>query len=150
MDSVLQKFRSIRWAFPDSDREAFDALRQRIAATGRSQNLITYSELVAGVTFRLPTVNRGEPFQIGAGEWTELHRMLVGDFLGRLAWDNYERAGFLASALVVSKLTGASSDGFRTLVREIGLLGSSNPDDLVILWSLEVKKAYDWSSTQDR
>lgn len=81
MDKVLERFRGIKWNYAIRDEAARDELGRRIAEVGRRADLITYSDLVRGITFNLP--NLSEPrHQIDTGDWQELDRAIVGDFLG--------------------------------------------------------------------
>ena len=142
MDPILEKFAAMKFTYPD-DNAALAELKGRLVATGRKRDLIPYSKLVEGVTFRLPNVAQGEPFQIG-GEWSDLDRAVVGSFLGKISADSYAQGGFLASALAVSKTTDEPSEGFRALVKELGLLRTARRDDCILFWSAQVAKAYDW------
>lgn len=144
MDTVGQALAAIKWHYADKDERARMQLSERLAERGRKERTLTYSELVDGVEFRLPNVNGGQPFQIGGSEWTDLDRALLGDFLGYISMESYEAGGFFASAVVVSKATGEPSEGFRVLMRQVGLLRSSKPDAALMLWSAELKKAYEW------
>jgi hypothetical protein len=68
--------------------------------------------------------------------------MIVGDFLGYLSMETYERAKFFSSALVVSKQDGSPGEGFYNLLRELGLIASSRPDNAMYLWADPVAKAH--------
>ena len=35
-------------------------------------------------------------------------------------------------------------EGFRALVKELGLLRTARRDDFILVWSEQVAKAYDW------
>jgi hypothetical protein len=105
LDPILQKFEVIKWRYATGDAEALSTLEERIAVAGRKQALITYSELVRGVTFSLPNVQK--PQTIDVTDWQELDRAIVGDFLGYISRRSYESAGFLSSALVVGKVDGS-------------------------------------------
>jgi hypothetical protein len=144
MDSVIAAFQKIKWHYGDRDDRARAELTERIAARARKRDVLTYGELVEGVRFQLANVNNGSPFYIGGAEWTELDRALLGDFLGYISMESYEAGRFMASAVVVSKTTREPSEGFRALMRQLGLLRSSNTDTAVLLWSTELTKAYDW------
>lgn len=144
MDPVRQAFDAIKWHYGNKDDRARAELIARIAERARKARVITYSELVDGVQFHLPNVNGGVPFQIGGSEWTDLDRALLGDFLGYISMESYETGGFMASAVVVSKTTGEPSEGFRALMRQLGLLRSSKPEAALMLWSDELTKAYEW------
>ena len=144
MDSVVKAFRQIKWHYADRDDRARGELTERIAARARKQRTLTYGELVEGVRFHLANVNDGVPFHIGGAEWTDLDRALLGDFLGYISMESYDAGGFMASAVVVSKSTGEPSEGFRALMRQLGLLRGSNSDAALMLWSAELTKAYEW------
>jgi hypothetical protein len=115
----------MNWGYTDGDPAACAELARRVAAVGRTaMDFLTYSQLVAGITFRLPNVANGEPFEIH--EWTSLHRAIIGSFLGKVAADSYREGRFLASALVIGVESNGPGDGFYTLAEEVGLLRSSS------------------------
>jgi hypothetical protein len=147
MNTVLEKFRGIPWFYAMHDKSALAELRRRIAHAGRRQALIRYSDLVAGVTFRLPNVARGEPFQINTGEWTDLDRALLGDFLGYLSLESYERHEFMASAIAVSKTDDTPSNGFWTLMIQLGLVTNPRSDKATFFWMDQVHLAHAWYSS---
>jgi hypothetical protein len=57
---------------------------------------------------------------------------------------SYELGGFFSSALVVSKLDGSPSEGFYTLMRDLGLIASSTTDKAMYLWAEHVAKTHTW------
>jgi hypothetical protein len=145
MDKILERFGSIKWNYAPRDPAARAELDRRIAEVGRRRGLITYSDLVRGITFNLS--NLREPHhQIDTGDWQDLDRVIVGDFLGYLSMESYERAGFFASALVVSKQDGTPGEGFYNLLKDLGLIASSKTDKAMFLWSDHVDKAHKWYS----
>jgi hypothetical protein len=83
MGSVIEKFGNIRWRYATGDSEALAKLEQRIADAGRKRSLITYSDLMRDVTFNLPNLRK--PRTIDVTDWQELHRAIVGDFLGYIS-----------------------------------------------------------------
>ena len=143
-DDALAAFRRIHWSYADRDPAALGELRHRIADTGRRRQLIRYSDLVHGVTFRLPNVGSGDPFQIDIGDWRDIDRDLLGDFLGFLSFETYERHGFMASALVVSKADDNPSDGFWNLMKLLGLVKNPRSDKATFFWLDQVQRAHDW------
>jgi len=144
MQSVLDRFRAIRWSYADKDVAAAHEMRRRIAQAARKNKLIRYSDLISGVTFRLPNVAGGEPFHIDPSDWSDLDRAILGDYLGYLSPETYESHGFLASALVVSKNDDTPSEGFWNLMKILGLVGNSKSDKAMFFWADEVKKAREW------
>ncbi len=48
MDPVIQKIRSFRWNYADSDPDARLEVEHRLIATARQRDLIPYSQLVNG------------------------------------------------------------------------------------------------------
>jgi hypothetical protein len=145
MDKILERFRAIKWNYSPRDDAARAELDRRIAEVGRKRGLITYSDLVRGMTFNL--ANLREPrHQIDTGDWQDLDRAILGDFLGYLSMESYERAGFFSSALVVSKQDGSPGEGFYNLLKELGLIASSKTDKAMYLWADHVAKAHTWYS----
>jgi len=129
----------------DKDEDANRELAYRIARRAAQRRTIEYSELVVGVTFRLPNVRGGTPLQLGElGDWSDVDRAILGSVLGRISADSYARGGFLASAVVVSRATHEPSEGFKKLVRDAGFLGRTDGDAFMLFWSDQLNKAYDW------
>jgi len=145
MDQIRERFQAISWRFAPHDAGARAELAGRIAEVGRRRGLVTYSDLVRGVTFHLE--NLTEPrHQIDPSDWQDLDRAIIGDFLGYLSMESYEQAGFFSSALVVSKQDGTPGEGFYTLLKQLGLIASSKTDKAMYLWADHVAKAHTWYS----
>src|SRR5438128_12567703 len=122
MDRVAQRLADYTWPYADQDRVALSEISKRVARVGGMENLITYTELVSGIDFRLPTVNAGQSLRLGVPEWTDLHRAVIADFLGRLSVDTYALGQFMCSALVVASDTRQPSEGYREFMRQLGVL----------------------------
>lgn len=125
-----------------SGSPALEELRARLQATARQEQTITYSELVAGVTFHIDSVRDGRPFQIDIHSWQDLDRAIIGDFLGRLAQDSYLSDGFMASALAVSVATQAPSRSFFKWAKEIHLLKEDTESGRIVFWMEQLKQAH--------
>ena len=107
IDSNLGEILPQPWPYSDSDPAALGEIGRRVAAVGRRQALIHYSDLVRGVTLRMATVGEGAPFELGVPEWRDLDRAIRGNLLLRLSLTSYQRGRCLASSLVTAKaLTG--------------------------------------------
>jgi hypothetical protein len=149
VDPVLERIRKLRWAYADYDAAARQEIERRLACTARNGVLITYSDLVSGIDFNLPNVKES-PLRLGVPEWIELHRAIIGDFLGRISCDTYERAGFLASAVAVKAVTDEPGEGFIALVRQLGMFsGPRGGTAFVEFWSDQVRRAQDWYAKHD-
>ncbi len=74
MDEIAQKMATVTWMYGDKDPAALTVLEERIADTGRNLALITYSDLVQGVTFHLPNIRNGGAYQIAIHDWQGLDR----------------------------------------------------------------------------
>jgi hypothetical protein len=143
MDHALHMLADMEFTYGDRDPEALAELAGRIAAVGRTPDqYLIYSQLVEGVTFRLPNVAGGEPFEIE--EWTHLNRAILGSFLGRIAADSYRRGRFLASALVIGFVQNAPSEGFYDLATYVGLLRSNREDARLRFWFEQAGLARAW------
>lgn len=140
--SVLRSIQKLVWHYPEHDLGAIREIEERIAAAARGATPITYSDLVRGVRLRLQNVDGGKPFELGVPEWSDLHRAILGEFLGYIACRSYERGGFLASAIAISKGGSAPSSGFRELAVQIGLLGARSDVDVFWLEQLALTKAW--------
>jgi hypothetical protein len=142
-DPIRERFEAMTWRFAPSDRDACRELERRVASAGKRADLITYSALVQGITFRLSAA-RGGLRLIDVNAWEDLDRAIVGDFLGYLSFRSYQQAQFLSSALVVGKKDGTPGRGFYELLKELGLILTANSDKAVYLWTDHVQRAYDW------
>jgi len=144
MNDLAVKLSTIEWHYADGDSTAKAELARRISAAGRRLQLITYSDLVRGVAFRLPNVRNGAPFQIETDDWTGLDRAILGDFLGAISSDSYREAGFLATALVVNKAEFKPSDQFFKWMEDLGVLPDMREDTVLAFWADQVNKAHNW------
>lgn len=143
-DPKLEKLRSKSWPYSEADPAALVEIGRRVAEVGRRKDLITYSKLASGVTLRMAQVNDGEPFELGVPEWSDQDRAILGEFLGRLSLESYERGKFLATALVTAKGTQEPSQGFWNFVEELGLFTSTSPTRRLMFWSQQVQLAHAW------
>jgi hypothetical protein len=143
VDKILERFQAMPWRYASQDAAARAELASRIADAGRRQTLITYSNLVRGIAFRLPTLPEPQD-SIDPSEWQDLDRLIVGDFLGYLSMESYGLAGFFSSALVVGKLDGTPGEGFFGLLKDLGLIASSKTDKAMYLWADHVAKAHEY------
>lgn len=141
MDEIEQKMNAINWTYAEGDPDALAELQRRIQDTARREDLITYSDLVKGVVFHLPNLNKGRPFQIDIHEWSPLDRALLGEFLGYISTLSYRRAKFMASAIVVGKDGYRPSEYFFSWMKQLGVLGGRDVDEF---WQEQVSKAHDW------
>lgn len=142
-DRILENFAKIPWHYANKDPKALRELETRVGSAAAKRGLLTYSDLVRGVEFNLP--NLKEPRRvIDTSDWQDLDRAIVGDFLGYMSMRSYETAGFFSSALVVSKMDGSPSEGFYSLLRELGLISSGKTDKAMFLWADHVAKAHTW------
>jgi hypothetical protein len=142
MDPVQQRFEEIEWTYATGDPTVLRELEERIAAAGRKRGLITYSDLVRGVTFHLPNVPKLRTIDVA--DWRELDRAIVGDFLGYVSKRSYEKAKLFSSALVVSKMDGSPGEGFYSLLKQLGLIPNTRSSKALDLWAEHVAKAHTW------
>lgn len=94
VQKLAETLASTIWRYADADPNAKAELARRISDAGRKLQLITYSDLTRGVTFTLPTVNGGQPFQIDVTDWLDLDRAMLGDFLGAISARATRKPGF--------------------------------------------------------
>jgi hypothetical protein len=139
-DPIGDALNAIAFKWANEDPDALLALERRIAAAARNQGLISYTDLVAGVSFQLPTVHDGRPFHIT--EWTDLHRAIIGDFLGLVNVRSWAEHGFLASALVVDRVEMKPSRIFFSWAQEHALGGRSSESAVLEFWVNQVKQAH--------
>jgi hypothetical protein len=142
-DPIFDNFSKIQWHYAHKDPSALAELERRVAAAATKRGLLTYSDLVRDVEFNLPTLKVPKRV-IDTSDWQDVDRAIIGDFLGYMSMRSYESAGFFSSALVVSKMDGSPSEGFYTLLRELGLISSGKTDKAMYLWADHVAKAHTW------
>lgn len=146
MDEVGRKMAAWTWTYADKDPAALAILEARIAEAGRDLQLITYSDLVDGVTFHLPNVHNGDAYQISIYDWSERDRAIIGDFLGYMSMRSWEKAGFLASSLVVNLDELKPSEHFFNLVQALDCLPNTREETVLAFWADQVNKAHNWFS----
>ena len=150
MDDIARKMAAVQWSYGGRDPVALAELEQRIAEAGRKLGMVTYSDLVKGVTFRLPNVKRGQPFQINVYEWSGLDRAVLGEFLGYISTRSYREHGFMASALVVNKAEYKPSDHFFQWMKTLDVLPDLEEDTVLRFWIEHVNKAHTWYAARRR
>lgn len=143
-DSIAAKLEEFEWRWADKDGRALAMLEERLASTGKSRGLITYSDLVRGVRFKVSSLHGGKPFEIHVHDWTDLDRALIGDFLGFVSSRSYSRAGFMASALVVSKSEYKPSWHFFQWMETLDIVPDLDDETVLAFWAGEVHKAHKW------
>ncbi|GMV21035.1 MAG: hypothetical protein AMXMBFR57_09840 [Acidimicrobiia bacterium] len=144
-DSKLAKAQAAVFNF-DEDLSALLEIKRRLAEVARREpdDIVTYSTLVKGIVFRLPTVQGGAPLELGVPEWSGLHQSIIGGCLGRVSCDTYIEGGFLISAVAVSKATGEPSDGFNALLEALGFVGSKRDRRCTDIWIDQLRRSYAW------
>lgn len=140
----LEKMTAKSWPYSEACPGAVAELGVRVAKVGKMRGLVHYSKLVNGLELRMTNVGDGAPFELGVPEWSDLDRKILGDLLGRLSLDTYQRGKFLASALVTAKGTSEPGEGFWTFVDELGLFTSTSPTRRLMFWTEQVRLAHDW------
>jgi hypothetical protein len=143
MNTVAQKIASWEWKYAQQDPAAEAELTQRLIRAASVRDILRYSDLVSGVTFRIPTVNDGREFQIDVHAWTELDRAILGDFLGSIAATSYAKHSFLLSSIAVSKLDGAPTAPFFKWAADLGLLQDNSQSGQLAFWITQTNLTYD-------
>lgn len=145
MDTVLQKMQEWPWLYADKDPEALAILEDRIAlAAASEERTITYSDLVRGVLFKMQD---GTNYEINNFENYGFDSRLIGDFLGYICLRSYQRAGFMASAVVVTKeegRPGLPSPPFFDWMKKLGALKLAGDDDALAFWLEHLDKAHNY------
>jgi hypothetical protein len=138
----LDKMIAKPWPYSEACPEALAELGRRIAEVGKRRALVHYSKLVNGLELRM--AGDSAPFELGVPDWSDQDRKILGDLLGRLSLDTYQRGKFLASALVTAKGTQEPGEGFWSFVDELGLFTSTSPTRRLMFWTEQVRLAHDW------
>lgn len=144
MDSTLAQLDEIHWSWATQDPDAQQEMEHRIVERARRQGLITYSDLVEGIDFHVPTVNEGKPFRIDVHHWSVLDRALLGDFLGYTSSRSYRKAGFMISALVVNREEFAPSWHFFEWMKQLDVLPNTDEPTVLAFWADQVHRAHQW------
>lgn len=84
----------VKWAFAVNDVQVARILEQKIADAARdpARELITYSEVVDGVTFHPSFKPGGHQIDIHAWDYPDRH--LIGDYLGYICSRTFSMYGF--------------------------------------------------------
>jgi hypothetical protein len=144
MDPLVAKLEAVEWRYGDKDPAAAREFEHRIASCARGKGFITYSEIIRDVTFHLPNVANGQPYQIRASEWSGLDRKILGEFLGYVSARSYVSAGFLATAVVVSSSELKPSDLFFAWMKELDALPDLKEDTVLAFWARHFREALKW------
>jgi hypothetical protein len=144
MSDLCRTMQELEWIWGDKDPNALAALEQRIAETGRQLALITYSDLVKGIDFRLPNLTEGKPYRISIYDWSGLDRRILGDFLGYMSMRSYCNYGFMASALAVNRMEYMPSELFFEWMVQLQVLPDTAQDTVFAFWADQVHKAHNW------
>lgn len=143
-EKITCKLNESDWEYAPHDLVALSALRDRIAETGRSFGLISYSDLVKGVDFHYSNIRDGEAYRINIRDWTGLDRRIVGDCLGYLSMESYKEAGLMASALVIARLESKPSENFFDWMEHLEVLTDTKESTVLEFWTQQVRLAHQW------
>lgn len=143
MDDIVRRMNEWPWHYADKDPQALAVLEDRIEKAAASEDrTITYSDLVRGVIFNLPD---GGTYEIRDFKNYGFDSRLIGDFLGYICKRSYEKAGFMASAVVVMKEEGTPSipsPPFFEWMTKLGVLKRADGDKALEFWLKELEKAH--------
>jgi hypothetical protein len=150
LDEVAKKLAEWQWTYAPQDPIAYAELEKRIAETGKRLSLITYSDLVKGIEFHLPSVGEGGAYYMNTSGWTGLDRHIIGDFLGQISCRSYCEHGFMANALVVNRAEYKPSQIFFDWMESLNELPDTKEDTVLKFWADQVNKAHNWYRSQRR
>lgn len=159
-ESPIQRAEKRHWQYATHDPIACADLATALGRSCRRGRTITYAELARGVTFRLPSINQGQPYIIDIQNQSRISprdQHILDDFLCFLSLQSVKGASILASANVIdpSDRRGASNGFFETA----RVLGYHQADDArlagrqydskaemrnIMFWNQELKKVYAW------
>jgi len=112
---------------PDQDPEGVKELERRLATAALGElGIITYSELVDGVTFRRPD-GRSYGIDITNSPWLQIDREILGRYLYAVVMRSWEAHGFMASAVAV-EASGEPSPQFYQLAYDEGYIPGGMSD----------------------
>lgn len=145
-ETILAALEEVDWPYALNDENhVLQEFQDRICRTARlGASLISYSNLVAGVTFQFSNVNDGQSFSIDVHDWHGLHRRIVGDCLGYLSYVSYRDNDFMASALVAGLAENRPSEIFFEWMNNLGAIPNLSEEAITSFWVGEVNKAIAW------
>lgn len=146
---IAQKLADMTWTYGDEDDRAYEEISRRVARAGRECEMITTSDLVAGLELRLDSLPEGALY-IDTDVWGARDRIILSSFLGRLSAETYQRGRFFGSALVVEPETGSPPGGFWVLMQAIGAFDAAAGKTMKMFWAQEVVKAQLWYRENSR
>ena len=141
-EEILRRMQDVQYSYAPGDPKALEALTERIVEAGRKRGLLTYSDLVRAIEFKLPNVNGGQPFHIVTQDWQGLHRRIVGDFLAMICRETFAAGKFMGSALVVGKSSSMPSTFFFEWMEILQVLPDQQEDTVLAFWADQVRKAH--------
>lgn len=147
-DQIIDRMRQVRLDYGDGDRAALEEMLRRISVAGATRSLLTYSDLVRGIEFRLANVNGGMAFSIDVHSWQGLDRRIVGDFLASVCQRTYATGGFMGSALVVDKNQSMPSRFFFEWMETLKVLPNLDEMTVLAFWADQVRIAHDYYTRQ--
>ena len=144
MDPILQAMLAHEFHYPNQDMGSVVVLEDRINSYARRRQLITYSQLVQGVTFHFASIRNGAPYRIDVEDWTNLDRQIVGEFLGFISMRSYQDHQFMLSALVVNKAESKPSEPFFEWMKSLNALPNLNEQTVFAFWGQQVNLAHQY------
>ncbi|MEM9814798.1 MAG: hypothetical protein AAF827_00050 [Cyanobacteria bacterium P01_D01_bin.6] len=108
---------------------------------------MTYSQLVQGIEFCIPSITDGKPFRLNISGWTDQDRHIIGQFLGKLSCESDESHWFMANALVVDAIEGRPSKNFFGWMEYIEAIPDKSETAILSFWADHVQKAHKWYRT---
>lgn len=142
MNQAAKLIAAWQWKFAPRDQRALAELTARLERAGSRGEVIGYTALVADVRFQIDTVNDGKPFEVDAYSWTELNRLIIGDFLGCISARSYLAHGFLLSVLAGSSEDLQPTAPFFNWAGELGLLTDNTELGRIVFSDTQRKLAY--------
>ena len=150
MDEISRQMAQVKWTWANKDPIALLELEARIAKVGRNRGVITYSDLARDVEFRLPNIRNGEPFRINIFNWSGFERGLIGEFLGYISMQSYNRHKFMASALVVGTSECEPSYHFFEWMKTLGVLPDTEEATNLAFWGEQLRAAHGYYTGRRR
>ncbi len=143
LDELAMTDDPVRWRYVDDDPAALAEIRRRLEEAARDErgDLTTYSRLVKGIQFQLPTINNGRPFEMDWSAYTPLYSDILGHFLGFLSEQSYVQHGFMLSAFAIAADLNQPSAPFFQWARQLGALTRRDANAELDFWVDQLAKA---------
>ncbi|QOF77563.1 hypothetical protein [Variovorax sp. 38R] len=147
-EELLTSETSRSWQYVPHDHGALEIVANRLGLAARERATLTYGALVKNVTFCIPSINEGRPYQPnmdmdGSNVVRRQDLEVVDEFLTYLSLHSYKGADLIASALVSGPANGKPNAEFLRLARKLRRSTPRLTSDTE-LWTSELQRSFNY------